>query len=40
VQNNSKEMYKKRVMHVQSCCFTNQTYCFFDVLVAVHIVVA
>ena len=22
-------------MHVQSCCFANQTYCLFDVLVAV-----
>ena len=26
-------MYKKSVMHVQSCCFANQTYCFFAVLV-------
>ena len=25
-------------MHVQSCCFTYQTYCFFDVLVAVAVV--
>ena len=31
---------QKRVMHVQSCCFANQTYCFFDVLVAIAIVVA
>jgi len=23
VQNNSKEMYKKRVLHVQSCFFAN-----------------
>ena len=35
-----KEMYKKSVMHVQSCCFANQTYCFFAVLVAVRVVVA
>ena len=27
-------------MHVQSCCFPNQTYCFFDVLAAVAVVVA
>ena len=27
-------------MHVQSCCFANQTYCFFAVLVAVAGVVA
>ena len=33
-------MYKKSVMHVQSCCFANQTYCFFAVLVAVRVVVA
>ena len=33
-------MYKKSVMHVQSCCFAYQTYCFFDVLVAVAVVVA
>ena len=26
-------------MHVQSCCFANQTYCFFDVLVAVAVAV-
>ena len=25
---------------MQSCCFANQTYCFFDVLVAVLVVVA
>ena len=30
----------KSVMHVQSCCFANQTYCFFAVLVAVAVVVA
>ena len=23
VQNNGKEMYKKSVLHVQSCCFAN-----------------
>ena len=27
-------------MQVQSCCFASQTYCFFDVLVAVAVVVA
>ena len=27
-------------MHGQSCCFAQQTYCFFDVLVAVAVVVA
>ena len=26
-------------MHVQSCCFANQTYCFFAVLVAVAVAV-
>ena len=26
-------------MHVQKCCFANQTYCFFAVLVAVVAVV-
>ena len=30
---------QKSVMHVQSCCFANQTYCFFAVLVAVAAVV-
>ena len=38
--NDGKEMYKKSVMHVQSCCFANQTYRFFAVLVAVRVVVA
>ena len=38
--NDGKEMYKKGVMHVQSCCFANQAYCFFAVLVAVGVVVA
>ena len=27
-------------MQVQSCCFANQTYCFFAVVVAVAVVVA
>ena len=27
-------------MHVQSCCFAQQTYCFFDVLVAAAVVIA
>ena len=31
-------MYKKRGMHVQSCCFAYKTYCFSDVLVAVRVV--
>ena len=30
VQNNGKEMYKKSVLHVQSCFFANQTYCCFS----------
>ena len=38
--NDGKEMYKKSMMHVQSCCFANQTYCFFAVPVAVRVVVA
>ena len=24
------------MVHVQSCCFADKTYCFFDVLVTVH----
>ena len=24
------------MVHVQSCCFANKTYCFLDVLVTVH----
>ena len=31
-------MYKKSVVHVQSCCFANKAHCFFDVLVAVRVV--
>ena len=31
---------QKSVMHVQSCCFANETNCFFTVLVAVVVVVA
>ena len=38
--NDGKEMYKKSVVHVQSCCFVNQTYSFFAILVAVRVVVA
>ena len=30
---------QKRVMHVQSCCFTNINYCFFAFLIAVSIFV-
>ena len=26
-------------MYVQSCCFCHQTYCFFDVLVTIDVVV-
>ena len=33
-------MYKKALLHVQNCCFANQTYCFFAVLVDVAVVVA
>ena len=29
---------QKSVMHVESCCFAYQTYCFYDVLVTVHVV--
>ena len=29
-----KEMYKKNVMHGQSCCFALSSYCLFDFLVA------
>ena len=31
---------QKSVMHLQNGCFANQTYCFFEVLVAVAIVVS
>ena len=31
---------QKSVMHVQSCCFANLTYCFSDVLVTAAVVVA
>ena len=33
-------MYKKSVMHMQSCCFANITYHIFAVLVAVAVIVA
>ena len=33
-------MYKKSAMHVQRCCFAQQTYWVFDVLVAVAVVIA
>ena len=33
-------MYKKRVLHVQSCCFADLNLLFFAVLVAVAVVVA
>ena len=38
--NDGKEMYKKSVLHVQSCRFANQTYCCFALLVVVRVVVA
>ena len=31
---------QRGVMHVQSCCFANETYCFFAFPVAVAVVVA
>ena len=33
-------MYKKSVMHVQSCCFANLSSLSFAILVAVAVVVA
>ena len=39
-QRRQKKMYKKGLMHVQSCRFVNETYSFFAVLVAVAVVVA
>ena len=30
-------MYKKSVVHVQSCCFANKTYCVFYAVVAVRV---
>ena len=33
-------MYKKSVMHMQSCCFANITYYIFAVLVDVAVIVA
>ena len=35
-----REMYRKSMMQVQSCSFSDQTYCFFDVPVAIGVVVA
>ena len=29
---------QKSVMHVQSCCFAYQTYCFFDILATITVV--
>ena len=31
---------QKSVMHIQSCCFANLTYSFFDVFIAVAIIIA
>ena len=36
----SKEMYKKSVIHVQSCCFAYLNRSFFDVAVALTVVVS
>ena len=33
-------MYKKSVLYVQRCCFTNQIYRVFEVLAAVAVLVA
>ena len=33
-------MLKKRVLHMKSSCFADQTYCFFNVPDAVAVVVA
>ena len=33
-----KEMFKKSVLHMQSSCFADETYCFFDVSVALAVV--
>ena len=33
-----REMYKKSTMHVQSCSFSYQTYCLFDVPIAIGVV--
>ena len=35
-----QRIVQKSVMHVQSCCFAHLTYCFFDVPVAVAVVVS
>ena len=35
VQWRQRNVQTKSVMHVQSCCFANRTYCYFYVLVAV-----
>ena len=36
----SKEMYRKSVMHVQRCCFANLNLLLFDVAVALAVVVS
>ena len=38
VQKREKHV-QKSVMHVRSCCLAYSTYCFFDVLVVVRVVV-
>ena len=35
---NGKRNVQKSMVHEQSCCFANQTYCFFDALVTVRVV--
>ena len=32
-------MYKKRKLHLRSCCFDHKTFCFFAALVDVAVVV-
>ena len=38
LKKNGQRNVQKSVVHVQSCCFANQTYCLFDVLVTVCVV--
>ena len=35
---NGKRNVQESIVHVQSCCFSNQTYCFFDALDTVRVV--
>ena len=38
VVQNGRRNVQKSMVHVQSCCFANQSYCFFYVLVTVRVV--